>query len=134
MMSLEAMLASLLVLSALALSIQAPPAANPLLEFSSYQQLQDKATIITEIQPSSSLPLPPNLFSPTDAYCYRFRWSDDLPGAYQYSSDFCQQQDAASSTHPSQRSISRGAWKNGDPLLHLGGHLSFLSVDQFERT
>jgi hypothetical protein len=133
MMSLEALLSSLLVLSALALTLQTPPASHPLLEFSAYQQLQDRAAAIVELQtlPTSlaRASTPPDLATTlstltplSDAYCYRAVWSD-APDAPAFS-DAWECPDEFSRAPPTIRSIQLGAWKDG--------HLQFLNLTQFE--
>lgn len=121
MMWLEALLASLLVLAALSLSLQAPPPTHPLLEFASYQQLDDKAAALVEIQTRSPLPLE-GVFDSTDAYCYRYLWSGER--AFTYSSNVCQSAFSLSSP-PIIRSVRRGGWKDGQ--------LQWLAIEQFEK-
>ncbi|MDE1797851.1 MAG: hypothetical protein KGH63_00405 [Candidatus Micrarchaeota archaeon] len=130
MMWLEASLASLLVLAALSLSLQAPTPAHPLLEFASYQQLDERAAALAEIQ-TRMPPVPgaandaaiSGVFAPSDAYCYRYYWSGQSGNA-DFSSDACQSAFALSA--PSiLRSVRRGAWKDGQ--------LQWLTVEQFEK-
>lgn len=120
MMWLEALLSALLVLLIISLTFQSVPASNPMLEFYSYQQLQERALGVVEIESSADASDPisavassnalSSLFADSAPFCYSLQWDGESPKVFGAPS--CVASLFSASSTP-LRSISLGAFKEG---------------------
>jgi hypothetical protein len=138
MMWIEAVLASVLLLTAMSLLSQPPPPAPVLLDRLAIWQLEDRAALLAEFGSdfgphgvSNAAALSDDnlaiiVFNQSEAFCYHWAWLneensfDQSLASFSFSAPSCTAGFATNTT--TLRALRRGVWR--------GGSLQFLYIEQ----